>query len=176
MPLRLVLLAAILCSICISLPAVPGAQAQAPAPLRGQRVVQAGIGLLPGIGLEAGYLLPTSLFMREAVLYVDTSPQFAGGEGSVQVSAGVGGAVRILGIARFVTSQPYTGNDLDFGLRFGPGLFFAIDETRADKNQRFSLFLEPFIRYSTVVAGRRTFFFEAGIQRPLFRAGLWFRL
>jgi hypothetical protein len=162
--------------LCLLLLLPSLAAAQTDDPIRGQRMIQAGPGLLPGIGLEVGYLLPASLFTREAVLYVDSSPQFAGGEGSVQLSLGLGGAIRILGVARFITTSPYTGKDLDFGLRFGPGLFFAIDETRAEKNQRFSLFLEPFIRYSSTFAAGRVFFFEAGIQRPLFRGGLLFRL
>ncbi|ARA93952.1 hypothetical protein AWN76_012840 [Rhodothermaceae bacterium RA] len=153
------------------------AAAQTPvAPIRDASLLQVGVAALPGIGLQAGYLSPRSWYTREAVLYVDSSPQFAGGEGSVQIAAGIGAAVRILAITRLFSSTLYAGNDLDFGLRFGPGLFFAIDETPADKNQRFSLFLEPFIRYTSAFGGGRQFFAEAGVQRPFLRAGFWFRL
>lgn len=167
-----------LCAACLAWlgGAGPAAAQPAVAPVRNASLLQVGLGVLPGVGLEAGYLSPRSWYTREAILYVDSSPQFAGGEGSVQVSAGIGAAIRILAITRLFSNAPYIGNDLDFGLRFGPGLFFAIDETPAEKNQRFSLFLEPFIRYTSTFTGGQQFFAEAGVQRPFLRAGFWFRL
>ena len=137
------------------------------------RQLQVGLGAVPGIGIQAGYVAPRSFYTIEGMLYTDAVPGFSGGEGSVQVSAGIGAALRPLGILRTFgeTNYPY---DLDVGLRFGPGLFFAFNETRVSKNQRFSLFLEPFVRFSTRLASGRMVFAEAGIQRPLLRAGLWF--
>lgn len=141
-----------------------------------ERWIQSGVGIVPGFGIQSVYVVPRDFYTAEAALYVDATPQFLGGEGSVQTSLGIGGAIRPLGIIRVIGNTPYSGYDLDVGLRFGPALFFAFNETRGTKNQRFSLFLEPFIRLTTMTGGGTVIFAEAGIQRPLFRAGFWIPL
>ncbi len=140
------------------------------------RFLQAGVGVVPGGGVQLALVSPRSIITVEGAFYADVTPTFGGGEGSVQFSAGVGGALRPLQLARLLTNTAPTRYDVDFGLRLGPGLFFAFNETRAAKNQRFSLFLEPFLRFTTELASGRTVFAEAGIQRPLLRAGFWFAL
>jgi len=77
-----------------------------------------------------------------------------------------------MGIGRTIGNADYRGWDLDVGVRIGPGLLFEFRESRADKNRRFNLFVEPFAR---VVArpGGTTFFAELGGQRPVLRAGFW---
>ncbi len=141
----------------------------------GGRYVQGGLAVLPGIGLSVGYVGPRSFYTVEGLLYADASPPFGGRESSLQVSAGLGVALRPLGVLRTIGGASYA-YDVDFGLRFGPSLFFASRTSRARKNQQFSLFLEPFLRFSTRARSGRIFFVEAGTQRPLLRAGLWFRL
>lgn len=141
----------------------------------GQRYIQAGAGVLPGVGVQGGYVAPRSFFTVEGVLYVDGSPPFAGGEGSVQLSGGLGGSIRMLGILRAIGSPGYQDRDFDVGLRFGPSLFFTVGESSRGENP-FSLFLEPFLRATSTLGGNRTFFAELGIQRPIFRAGIWFDL
>lgn len=150
-----------------------------PSPVQAQPItgphIQAGVGVFPGIGLEAGYVATRSFYTVEGALYVDGSPRFAGGEGSVQVAGGLGGAIRILGIMRLLGSPSYVGRDFDFGLRFGPSLFFAVGESSRGENP-FSLFLEPFFRATSNFGGDRLYFAELGIQRPFLRAGVWFSL
>ncbi len=141
----------------------------------GQRYLQAGIGAIPGIGIQGGYVAPASFYTVEGILYVDGSPPFAGGQGSIQLSGGLGGAIRILGIVRAVGSPAYDGRDFDIGLRFGPSLFFTVGESSRDENP-FSLFLEPFLRATSTFGGDHIFFAELGIQRPILRAGIWFTL
>lgn len=141
----------------------------------GQRYVQAGIGIIPGIGLQGGYMRPSSFYTVEGTLYVDGSPRFAGGQGSIQVSGGLGGAIRILGIIRAIGSPGYQNRDFDIGLRFGPSLFFTVGESSRDENP-FSLFLEPFLRTTSSLGRDHIFFAELGIQRPILRAGIWFEL
>lgn len=141
----------------------------------GQRFIQAGAGVIPGIGLQGGYVAPRSFFTVEGMLYVDGSPSFAGGQGSVQLSGGLGGAIRILGILRAVGGPGYQNRDFDVGLRFGPSLFFTVGESSRGENP-FSLFLEPFLRATSTLGGNRVFFAELGIQRPVLRAGVWFEL
>ncbi|HET6569771.1 MAG TPA: hypothetical protein VFG50_17530 [Rhodothermales bacterium] len=150
--------------------------AHAQAPRTHAKRVQIGPGVLPGIGLQVGYVYPRSFYTTEAIVYADGSPGFAGGESNLQVSLGLGGAIRPLGLIRTIANMADTGYDLDVGLRGGPGLFFSSTETRVQKNQRFSLFLEPFIRITTRLGTQQTFFAELGFQRPLLRAGFWFGL
>ena len=159
-----------LIAVIVGLFAMPAAAQIAPAPH-----VQLGIGVVPGIGLEAGYVSPRSFYTVEGVLYVDGSPGFAGGQGSVQISGGLGGAIRILGIMRVIGSPENVERDFDVGLRFGPSLFFTVGESSREENP-FSLFLEPFLRFSSAFGEDRMYFAELGIQRPFLRAGLWFRL
>lgn len=137
--------------------------------------LQVGAGVIPGVGLQAGYVGPRSFYTVEGQLYVDGTPSFAGGQGSVQVSGGLGGALRILGILRAIGTPGYTGRDFDVGLRFGPSLFFTVGESSREANP-FSLFLEPFLRATSTFNGDRIFFAELGIQRPILRAGVWFSL
>lgn len=139
------------------------------------RHLQAGFGVLPGVGLQGGVVIPRGFYTVEGLLYVDGSPPFAGGEGSVQVSGGLGGAVRILGILRALGSPRYDDRDLDVGLRFGPSLFFTLGESGRSENP-FSLFLDPFVRASSPLGSRRVFFAEVGLQRPILRGGVVFDL
>ncbi len=145
--------------------------AQAP----GQQYIQAGAGIVPGIGIQGGYVAPRSFFTVEGIVYVNGSPPFAGGQGSVQVSGGLGGAIRVLGIFRTIGGPGYQGRDFDVGLRFGPGLFFTLGESSRSENP-FSLFLEPFLRATSTLGGERLFFAELGIHPPILRAGIWFAL
>ncbi len=135
--------------------------------------MQAGVALVPGLGVQAGYVRTRSLFTVEGILYADTTPRFAGGEGSVIVSGGFGGAIRPLGFPRLIGTADYP-YDFDIGLRFGPSLTFTRGATQAEKNQQFSLFLEPFLRFSSRLSSGRIYFVEAGTLRPLFRAGFFF--
>lgn len=137
--------------------------------------LQIGAGILPGIGVQAGYIGPRGFYTVESILYVDGSPRFAGGEGSIQVAGGLGGAIRILGILRTVGSPGYVGRDFDVGLRIGPSLFFTVGESSRGENP-FSLFLEPFLRATSNFDGNRIFFAELGIQRPFLRVGVWLNL
>ena len=91
----------------------------------------------------------------------------------MQLSGGIGGGIRILGIGRTIGNAGYTGYDFDAGLRVGPGLLFAFNETRFTKNTRFNLFIEPFFRFTKMRKGGRVFFVELGLQRPILRAGFW---
>ncbi len=140
---------------------------------RPRHAMQAGMALVPGLGVQAGYVRTRSLFTIEGILYADTTPRFVGGEGSVIVSGGLGGAIRPLGFPRLIGTADYP-YDFDIGLRFGPSLTFTRGATQAEKNQQFSLFLEPFLRFSSSFSSGRFYFVEAGTLRPLLRAGFFF--
>jgi hypothetical protein len=140
------------------------------------RFIQVGAAVIPGVGIQGGYVAPRSFFTVEGIVYLDGSPAFAGGEGSIQVSGGLGGAVRVLGILRTIGSPGYVGRDFDFGMRFGPSLFFAFGGESSREENPFSLFLEPFLRATSTLGKNHTFYVELGVQRPLLRAGVWFEL
>ncbi|MEM6645407.1 MAG: hypothetical protein AAF730_04065 [Bacteroidota bacterium] len=110
---------------------------------------------------------------RDLSLYLNAMPRLVGYAGSVQVSAGVGGSLRIANSIRVIFNRGDLNRDLDVGVRFGPGLNFVRDETRADANQRSSLFLEPFVRYVTPFRADRTLFIELAPHRPALRIGFW---
>lgn len=138
--------------------------------------LQLGAGILPGVGAQAGYVRPRGFYTVEGVLLIDGSPPFAGGEANVQVAAGLGGALRILGILRTIGSPGYVGRNFDVGLRFGPSLFFTFGEESSRRENPFSLYLEPYLRATSTFNGDRIFFAELGIQKPFLRAGVWLEL
>ena len=139
-----------------------------------QAFLQAGVGALPGAGLQIGYSGPRSIYTIEAMLYADGQPSFFGNrESTLRLSGGLGAALRPLGVLRVIGNADYPF-DFDLGARFGPSLLFTSRATRADKNQQFGLFLDPFLRFTSRFRSGRIFFLEVGPQQPTFRAGLWF--
>jgi hypothetical protein len=163
----------LLAALLVVLASAAEATAQPTPPDRPRNVMQAGLALVPGFGAQVGYVQSRTIFTVEGLLYVDASPQFAGGEGTVELSSGLGAAIRPLGFPRLIGTADYP-YDFDIGLRFGPSLTFTQGATRAEKNQQFSLFVEPFLRFSSRLSSGRLYFVEAGTQRPLFRAGVFF--
>ena len=135
--------------------------------------LQVGVAGGPGLGAQAAYIQAGRFLSRDLVFYVNTMPRFIGYEGSIQMSVGVGGSLRIANALRVILNRGNINRDLDVGLRFGPGLNFVRDETRADANQRSSLFLEPFVRYVTPFRTNQTLFIELAPHRPALRIGLW---
>ena len=140
-----------------------------PAPAQSP-VIQAALGGWPGIGVQLGYVQPRSIYTLEVMSYLDVLPWRD--ESPLYVSAGVGAALRPLGVLRVIGRTDY-GYDLDLGVRFGPGLFFTEDATRAEKNRQFSLFLDPFLRFTHHSVRQGHFLVELGPQRPALRFGFW---
>ena len=142
---------------------------------RGPAGVQVSVGAVPGVGMQAVYLQPRTVLTVEAALYADVQAPFSeAGERRFQAAGAVGGALRVLRLARIVAGLGPPG-DLDVGLRTGPGLGFQAEETRAEKNQRFRLLLDPFVRYVRSAGGVRLFG-ELGLARPRLRVGVGFPL
>jgi hypothetical protein len=133
--------------------------------------LQIGLGAIPGVGLQGMFVQPRALYTIEGGVYADFTPSFAGGEGSFHLAGGLGGSIRAFGIARAM-GTPGFQSDLDIGMRIGPALFFAIGESSRSENP-FSLFLEPFARFSLPLAENRMFFGEIGLQRPVLRGGIY---
>ncbi len=170
-PARLIRLCAVLLAVFFGLPQDGAAQSGT----AGRSFAQAGLAGLPGLGLQLGYVGPRSIYTAEVILYTDGSTRLPLGDGTVKVSVGIGGALRPLGIVRVIGNADHS-YDLDVGLRFGPSFLFDTDPTRSDKNQQFSLFLDPFFRFTRRLGSGRILFAELGVQRPSIRAGVWFGL
>lgn len=148
------------------------AEAQdAAAPLR----LQLGLGLFPDAGVQVGFVAPRGVYTTEGVLYADATSPFSYERRRVRAAGAVGGAVRLVGVVNYFREQPLPYH-VDLGLRLGPGLRFKTQETRAEKNQRFRLIFEPFLRFTYAFERGWTAFAEAGSARPYLRAGLWLRL
>ena len=155
--------------------ALPPPSAQAQFFGREATAVQLGVAAEPGVGVQAGYMQPRTVFTVEAALYADVQAPFSeAGERRFQAAGAAGGALRALEIARIVTGGGPSGN-LDVGLRTGPGLGFEGNETVGEKNRRFRLLLDPFVRYVRRIGGVRLFG-ELGLARPRLRAGVWLGL
>ncbi len=138
--------------------------------------LQLGTAALGGYGLQVGYVNAKDFFTREVLVLGDVSTAFDPGQGSNQVVFMIGGALRVFGFERTIGNVPYRGFDFDLGFRIGPGLSFSTRETRATKNRRFNLFLEPYLRFSFGFGLLNAFFLEAGTTRPYMRAGMWIRV
>ncbi len=134
--------------------------------------IQAGLAGWPGAGVQFVHVQTRSIYSLEIHSSVDT--ELWKERAPLYVSAGVGAALRPLGILRVIGQANYS-YDLYLGLRFGPALTFLQKQTRAEKNRQFNLFLDPFLRY-TQPLGQQTAFIEIGSQRPSLRIGIWIPL
>ena len=136
------------------------------------QVLQVGLAAIPGAGVVAGYVSPRGFYTIDAVVYVDATPSFSGGEGSLLASLGIGGSIRPMGVVRMIANAAPADYEVDLGVRVGPSLFFPYGESSRRRNP-FSLFIEPFARATAELGRGRTYFVELGIQRPILRAGVW---
>lgn len=130
--------------------------------------VAVGPAFVPGMGLTLGHIGAGRFVSKEVVL---AAGYRSSRDGSIRTSATVGGAIRLLNARRTVLAEADSGLDVDIGLRIGPAVLFRFEESTIDRNKRFTLVADPFLR----VGYRRgaTFFLEAGIHRPAFRGGFW---
>lgn len=122
--------------------------------------------------MQFAHIQARSIYSLEILSSVDT--ELWKDRTPVYVSAGVGAALRPLGIPRVIGQANYS-YDFYLGIRFGPALTFLHKQTRTEKNRQFSLFLDPFLRYIQPL-GKQIAFIEVGSQRPSLRFGLWLPL
>lgn len=137
--------------------------------------VQLGVAGAPSVGLQFGFIPQRRFYNIETISHASYRPPFFGGDHNLYFSAGFGASLRIMGVVDFVRDDP-TPYDVDVGLRLGPGLQFKPNETLADRNRRFFLFLEPFVRYAFQMEGGQILFAELGAQQPFLRVGIWLSL
>lgn len=138
--------------------------------------VQLGLSTLRGAGAQIGYVNTHNFYTSEVSFLIDLLPALKPDLGTQQLAFTLGGAVRLFGFERTIGNTPYRGYDVDVGFRAGPGLSFSTNETRATRNQRFTLFIEPFLRYSRRFWGRQIYYLEVGTIRPHIRIGAWLTL
>lgn len=138
-------------------------------------LLQIGLGVLPGAGLQLGYVDQKRMYTRDAVFYGHVQPGIFENGGSVQASATIGFSLRVIGMLETINAIDERRYDIDIGARLGPGLTFAFDETPLQKNQRFSLTLEPVLRLARGINKYR-YYIETGIVRPSVRFGILARL
>ncbi|MCY4171906.1 MAG: hypothetical protein OXF08_09965 [Bacteroidetes bacterium] len=134
--------------------------------------LQIGLGGWPGAGAQFVYVESYSVHSVEVLASFDS--ELWKSRTPFYLSAGVGAALRPLGILRVIGRADYQ-YDFYIGIRFGPALHFLQRPTHAEKNRQFSLFLDPFLRYTQPYQDL-TLFFELGMQRPITRFGVWFSL
>jgi len=138
--------------------------------------VHAGIAAGGGAGVQLGFVNAKDFFTREVTVLADLLAAVDPESGSNYVVVTLGGALRLFGFERTIGNVAYRGYDVDLGLRVGPGLSFSTRETRSQKNRRFDLILDPYVRISVSTRLIKVLFLEAGTTRPRFRLGTWIQI
>lgn len=135
--------------------------------------IQLGLSVMGGRGLQVGAVSARTVFTREVQLLTDLEPLVRDVNRQARVVLLPGVSLRLLGFERLIGGARYRGFDVDAGFRAGPGLTFSENETEADRNRRFELVLEPFLRVSAAQTNRLAWMVELGSTRPALRAGVW---
>lgn len=133
-----------------------------------------GGGAAPNLGGIAEYVRPGWLGTIEGALYSTFRPAWGDDKPAWFVGAGVGASFRLKELLVFFGPDRYPGYEMEVGVRIGPKLRFTLrDESLEEKNTRFSLFAEPFLRLRGPF-GERNAFIEIGPQDPSLRLGVVF--
>ena len=140
------------------------------------RQIQFAIGMVKGRGIELGTVSARALFTRELLVLADIEPLWNETSRQARGVLMPGLSLRLFGFERLVGNAAYRGFDLDLGFRAGPGLSFSPDESAEDRNRRFELVLEPFLRFTRARNHRLAWVLESGITRPAVRLGFWIAL
>ena len=107
------------------------------------------------------------------MILADLDPLWRVADRRARVVVLPGVSLRMFGFERLIGGAAYRGFDIDAGLRAGPGLTFDTDETSAERDRRFELVLEPFLRLTSAGSGRLAWLLEIGSTRPALRFGVW---
>ncbi len=135
--------------------------------------IQAALSSLGGNGLQIGLVSARTVYTREVMVLADLEPLFrtSGRRSRVVLMPAV--SIRTLGFERLIGGAAYRGFDVDLGLRAGPGLTFDTDENFAERNRRFELVVEPFVRMTAARTSGWSWLLELGTTRPAMRLGVW---
>lgn len=137
--------------------------------------IQLALATLTGNGLQIGALSARTVYTREVMVLADLDPLWRDTPRRARVVLMPAVSLRLFGFERLVGGAAYRGFDVDLGLRAGPGLSFAANETTEERNRRFELVIEPFLRLTMATGRRMTWLVEVGSARPSFRLGMWIR-
>ena len=137
--------------------------------------IQLALATLTGNGLQIGALSARTVYTREVMVLADLDPLWRDTPRRARVVLMPAVSLRLFGFERLVGGAAYRGFDVDLGLRAGPGLSFAANETTEERNRRFELVIEPFLRLTMATGRRMTWLVEVGSARPSFRLGMCIR-
>jgi len=137
------------------------------------RQLQFAASTLGGNGAQIGLVSARSVYTTEVVVLSDLDPLWRTTDRRARVVVMPGISLRMLGFERLIGGAAYRGFDIGIGLRAGPGLTFDTEETSAERDRRFELVLEPFLRFTSAQSGRLSWLLELGSTRPAFRVGIW---
>lgn len=135
--------------------------------------IQFALSTLGGNGAQAGIVSARTVYTREVMILADLDPLWRDADRRARVVVLPGVSLRMFGFERLIGGAAYRGFDIDAGLRAGPGLTFDTDETSAERDRRFELVLEPFLRLTSAGSGRLAWLLEIGSTRPALRFGVW---
>jgi len=137
--------------------------------------IQLALATLTGNGLQIGALSARTVYTREVMVLADLDPLWRHTPRRARVVLMPAVSLRLFGFERLIGGAAYRGFDMDLGLRAGPGLSFAANETTEERNRRFELVIDPFFRLTTARGRAMTWLAEIGSARPSFRLGVWIR-
>lgn len=135
--------------------------------------VQFALSTMGGNGAQIGLVSARTVYTREVMVLSDLDPLWRDIDRRARVVVLPGISLRMFGFERLIGGAAYRGFDVDIGLRAGPGLTFDTDETSAERDRRFELVVEPFLRLTSAGSGRLAWLLEIGSTRPALRFGVW---
>jgi len=137
--------------------------------------IQVAVGTLGGNGLQMGIVSARTVYTREVMVLADLDPLGRETDRRARIVLMPAISLRMFGFERLIGGAAYRGFDVDLGLRAGPGLSFDTDETVEERNRRFELVIEPFLRLTAAQVRQLAWMLEIGSTRPALRFGVWIR-
>lgn len=143
------------------------------------RELQVGLGFIPGVGVQGGYIFPIGDIMTiETIAQANLNPKSDTKAAQLDLAIGIGGGIRFMRLIDQASLGRKSDFDLDAGFRVGPKLFTKLGDdpvttakTAADTEVDF--YIDPFIRVAKSLRNGSRAYAEGGfITKPVIRVGV----
>lgn len=132
---------------------------------------QFGLGFIPGVGAQVGYIKPFEIVTAEATAYLNFEPERNDRRTKLNITGAVGGSIRFMRLLREFEGGYGPQFDVDLGFRVGPKIDLKFDsDTGSD---RVSIAVDPFVRLATDLRSGNAAYVEIGVIEPYLRVGMF---